>query len=133
MALFKGKTKIILATCLSLFAVLVGGISTAAWFQLDSQLLQANLTTATPGIEIDESNVYGYKVKQTLDDNGEVDYTSDTVSKFAGGSIVGTNNDLDGEDTEFNIPTEGIGFYLVKYHDSGFKYDNSNTFKLNVT
>jgi|GEM_PF-6710317 len=131
MALFKGKTKIILATCLSLFAVLVGGISTAAWFQLDSQLLQANLTTATPGIEIDESNVYGYKVKQTLDDNGEVDYTSDTVSKFAGGSIVGTNNDLDGEDTEFNIPTEGIGFYLVKYHDGGFKYDNSNTFKLN--
>ncbi len=130
MRALKKKTTLYLTLATSLLGVLCASVSTFAWFQIDSQPLKTSITADNPGIEINQNNVYGYKIKQTLGSDGQVDYNSSTVSKFAAENIVGTNNDLDAVDRDFNVPEDGIGYYLVKFHDNGFKYDDDNSFKL---
>ena len=88
----RNKTLLILATCVSLFAVAVGAISTAAWFQIDSQSPEFNSTSADTNLTIDNVNVTGYKINPTLGVDGFPDYTSNTVAHKKGSTYETENS-----------------------------------------
>ena len=114
MKLFNSKKLLWLTAGISLFGVFVASIATAAWFQVDSQPLQASMTTPTPNLSIDNTNVTGHKIQPSLGTDGFPDYLSSTVSSKKGGSYDTINHNQDDADINFDVPADGLGYYLVK-------------------
>ncbi len=127
--LFKNKkTTLILTLGVSLLSVLVCAISTFAWFQIDSQAPEFSNTASRPNLEIENRNVTGYKIQPTLGIDGFPDYSSSTVSSKKGGSFETTNNNQDNADLNFDVPVDGLGYYLVKKNPSDtYKYKYNST------
>lgn len=117
-----------LSTGVALLGVFVASIATAAWFKVDSQPLQTSLVSSSPNITIDNDNIYGYKIKQNIGSNGFIDYSADTVAKIHGSQIAGTNIHQDDEDINFDVPSGGIGYYIIKQNPGGtYKYSYNST------
>ena len=124
----RNKKLLLFSTIISLFAVFVCSISTAAWFQLDSQPLQTSLVTGTGNISLVPNSTYGYKINPILGGDGQIDYSNNTVTKKNGSSISTTNNNLDGIDIDFDVPDNGIGYYLVEQNcENNFTYTYNST------
>lgn len=109
--------------CLSLLAVFVAAVATLSWFQIDSAPIKASTVTGSSDIEIQD--VTGYKVEHTASntfDSGTV------VSKKSTGTEIDIedireNEDLEGADTNYDIPDLGDGYYLLKKNgEDTFKY-----------
>ena len=116
-----------MTTAISLFGCFVCAVATFSWFQLDQQPIKSSLVSSSPNLTVDNSKVYGYKINQGIGDNGFVNYDSDDAAKFAGTGIAGTNHHQDSSDINFDVPSEGIGYYLVKKNPGGtFKYKYTN-------
>ena len=111
---------------ISLLSVFVASIATFTWYQLDSQPLANEMISSSPNIIVDNSHVYGYKVNPTLGANGQRDDSNTTVTRMAStaeSEIATGNDDQDVADTNFDVPSEGIGYYLIKKNPTGtFKY-----------
>ena len=120
----RNKKLIWINAILGVAAVFVGAISTFAWFQLDSQAPEATITSKDPHLSIDNENVTGYKVVHTIGTDGFIDRTSTTVTAKKGETFDTSNNHQDTDDINFDIPSEGLGYYLVKKNPSGtFRYN----------
>ena len=114
---------------LGVAAVFIAAVSTAAWFQIDSQAPETTIKTQDPNLVIDDSNVTGYKVNPVIGSDGFIDKTSNTVTSKKGQTYDTSNNHQDDEDPEFDIPDDGLGYYLVKKNPSGsfkYKYDGDS-------
>ena len=128
MKTLKGKKKLFTFFTLgiSLLSVFVASIATFTWYQLDSQPLANEMISSSPDITIDNSHVYGYKVNPTLGANGQRDDSNTTVTRMAStaeSEIATGNDDQDVADTNFDVPSDGIGYYLIKKNPTGtFKY-----------
>lgn len=117
------KFKISLQLAVALIGVFTATISTHAWYQLNQAPIQSSMITTTPNISVVNSNVYGHKINQGIGENGFIDYGSDDVATFAATGVTETNHHQDDEDVNFNVPDNGIGYYLVKKNPGGtFKY-----------
>lgn len=120
---------------LSILSVLVCAVSTMAWFQIDSQAPEFANTTATPNLSIINNEVTGYKIQSTLGTDGFPDYSSSTVSHKKGGTYETSNNNQAQADVNFDVPEEGLGYYLIKKNPSDtykYKYnDTSYSWKFN--
>ena len=106
---------------ISLLAVFSATIATAAWFQLETQPITTNLVTSSPNLQVDNSNVASYKIPQTANANGFVNYTTDTTQRTVAENITVDNGNQASADINFNVPQDGIGYYLVK-KNSGDTY-----------
>ena len=123
----KNKKLLIFSTGISLLSVFVGALSTLAWFQLDSQAPNATITTHDPNLNIDNQNVTGYKVVPTIGSDGFINKTSNTVTSKKGEVYDTSNSHQDIDDHDFDVPSDGLGYYLVKQNPAGtFKYNYNN-------
>ena len=126
MAKWLSKNKIILwcAASVSLLEVAVAAISTAAWFQLDRAPVTTSMVSGSPDLNI--SQITGYKVEHTVGAHGDDTFTpSSIVSRVSTGTGVEIteNNDLEGANTNYDIPDLGDGYYLLKKNsEDAFKY-----------
>lgn len=112
-----------MSTIVSIMSIVVFGVSTAAWFQLDSQPLQTSMVSGTGNVSLVNNSTYGYKITPALGGNGKINYSNTTVTKKNGSTISTTNNNLEGSDTNFDVPDQGIGYYLIEQNsENTFKY-----------
>ena len=113
---------------IGVIGVFVCAISTFAWFQIDSQAPTTTIKTKDPNLTIDNENVTGYKVSPTIGTDGFIDKTSSTVTAKKGSFIDTTNNNQAIADTNFDVPSQGLGYYLVKKNPGGsYKYKYNST------
>lgn len=118
----RNKRMLTISLIISLFAVFVTAISTAAWFQIEKQDPETKLVTGSSSIAIQDSDVVGYKIDTPIGANGFRDYAASTVSHMAGDVLDFDNPDKEGADTVYDVPGD-VGYYLVKQNTSGtFKY-----------
>ena len=110
----KRKTIILFSAIVSIISVFVCAIATAAWFQIDSQPLQTSMISGTGNVSLVDNSIYGYKINPTLGADGKMNYDNDTVTKKNGSTISTENHSLDGVDTNFDVPDQGIGYYLIQ-------------------
>lgn len=123
----RNKMLILVNMILSLCAVGVAAISTFAWFQINSQAPEATIQTKDPNLLIDNSNVTGYKVVPTIGSDGFIDNTSTTITSKKGQTYDTSNNHQDKDDSNFDIPYNGLGYYLVKKNPGDsyrYRYNN---------
>lgn len=130
------KLRIWLMAGLSIFGVTVAAVSTAAWFEVESQPITTDVVTSTPNLDVQNADIYSYKISHEVDSNtGFINYGSTSIQKTKGNEIDVDNGHQAGEDADFNVPSEGIGYYLVKKNEIGtytFTYfGNSMSWKLN--
>lgn len=125
----KNKFFIWFAASLSLLAVVVTAVSTAAWFQLDRAPVTTSMVSGSPDLNI--SQITGYKVEHTVGAHGDDTFTpSSIVSRVSTGTGVEIteNDDLEGANTNYDIPDLGDGYYLLKKNsDDAFKYTRTYT------
>ena len=124
----KNKLVIFMSTFVSMLAVFVGAISTLAWFQINQQDPQATLVSGSSNMSIQNDNVKGYKIEPPLGANGFKDYSVTNVESAAGSTITVDNSNQAGLDTDYDVPSEGVGYYLVQQTPGGlyrYKYDNN--------
>lgn len=122
----QNKTMFSLTMVISLLSVFVCAISTFAWFQINSQPVQTSLKTGTGNISFVEDEIYGYKVNPEIGANGKINYDNDTVTKKNGSTISTSNSNQEGQDINFDIPDQGIGYYLIKQNSSNtYTYNSS--------
>lgn len=117
----------------SIFGVIVAAVSTAAWFQINTTKKEvvdnSTIKSGTPNLSITNSQVTGYKIQQSLGVDGFPDYSSSTVSSKIGGSYDTTNNNQASADVNFDVPADGLGYYLVKKNPGDsykYKYNGSS-------
>ena len=107
----------------SLLAVFVAVVTTFSWFQIDNAPIKSSTVTGSSDIEIQD--VTGYKVEHTA--NNTYDSSSIVSKKSTGTEIdiedIRDNQDLEGADTNYDIPDLGDGYYLLKKNsEDAFKY-----------
>ena len=122
----QNKTMFSLTMVISLLSVFVCAISTFAWFQINSQPVQTSLKTGTGNISFVEDEIYGYKVNPEIGANGKINYDNDTVTKKNGSTISTSNSNQEGQDINFDIPDQGIGYYLIQQNSSNTYTYNSD-------
>ncbi len=109
------KAKTIILSALSLFVVGTAAVSTAAWFTLEAQTITTDMVTADPNITIDNDEVRAHKIAPNISQTTGFLDTSSTTLTTRKGTAISTNNDHQATaDTNFNVPTGGVGYYLVK-------------------
>ena len=109
----KSKKLLIFTTILSLFAVVVSGISTFAWFEVGS--VTAPSVTNPSLIQSSSSNlviddVTGYKFKYNDVSYGVTDYEHGEPVNYAASSIKNVDQS---DRKELDNPTNGEGYYVV--------------------
>ena len=121
-----GKRRVIISAALALFSVLVTSIATAAWFQLDQTTPTNVVKTADPNLTI--KNYVGYKVNTSLNEYGFPSGLAGDAVPLDGDHYEIQTQDQQGEiDTEFDVPNNGVGYYLVKQNNNGtFKFKTGN-------
>lgn len=129
MKLFKTKkSRFLFSIGISLLSVFVAAISTAAWFAIDAQPLTTSMVSSDANLTIDDENVYGYKIEPVLSNNGVIDYSNETVTATKGSVVEKTNNHKANEDLVFDVPEDGIGYYLIIKNPGGtYKYFYTDT------
>ena len=132
----KGNVILWSSLFVSLFGVIVAASTTAAWFQINTTTSEVtdNNDIVSGSADITIGNVYGHKIVPELSPNtGFTDYSNSTVTKMSGNlTIESTNIHQDDEDIEFDVPSAGIGYYLIKRNAAGnFKYTSSTSYKFN--
>ena len=119
----KNKKTLLFTTAVALFGVFVAAISTAAWFQIDSQPISTSMVTGSSSLTID--NVDGIKKEEIIDPATGLPSVSSNLTRKSSidEDVVSTNIDKGTIDTNFDVPSEGIGYYLIKKNPGGtFKY-----------
>ena len=132
------RLTLIISTIVSLFAVSVGCVSTAAWFQISNpgKTVEENhaVTTDDTSLTIDHVNAY----KTTYDDLDATttDYSSGHVTSYNITGNTTSDNINQGKITGFDIPSEGVGYYLAgndvwavstagQDYESAWKYESA--------
>ena len=116
------KFKLGISLTLTLFSVFVMSITTFTWFQLNSKPVQTELVSASPNLTIGNA-IYGYKINHTLGENGYLGSSDDVIQFGKDENIAASNHHQDTSDINFDVPENGIGYYLVKKNPGGtFKY-----------
>lgn len=117
---FNNKFCLFFTALVSVFAVVVAGISTLARFQQTTTLSNAsNKTKETPPVQsgstdLTINSVKGYKYTYDENGEGETDYNSGHITTYGDVQGSSTNvNENQGKTTSFDVPTEGIGYYIV--------------------
>ena len=110
------KIRAVVLSVLSSLVIGVAAISTMAWFTIQQPNLTNDFTTGSGSVTIDTENIYGYKKAATLDPNSkEMDYDASAIaSRKLNAQDTKTNQGSEEVDTNFNVPTDGVGYYLVK-------------------
>ena len=129
------KLKTIIIGALSLVAVAASAVCTAAWFVLEAQPITTGMITGSPNVTVDQSEVTGHKiVPQISTATGFVDTDSTTITSKKGLEVTTNNDNQATADVEFNVPSEGVGYYLVKKNsDNTYRfthYGNSYAWKM---
>ena len=105
------KIRNLLTLALSLLGVLVAGISTFAWFQITEQgtnvTKTATVTSGSSGLTI--NSVTGYKYVYDDLDADTIDYYDGHVTAYGDS----TKNMNQGKVTNFDVPSSGLGYYIV--------------------
>lgn len=114
----------------------MAAVSTAAWFQMEAE--QTPQTAMVSGsADIDIQSVKGHKVVQKLTASGDIDYTNNTVTEKEANNDTyrnTTNEDLEKDDHNYDIPDLGDGYYLSwKNTKDSFKYTRTKDGQGNVT
>ncbi len=104
----------------SLLAVLTCSVATLTWFQVNSQAPSSSIVSGSSDINI--TNIVGHKIEQKLSSDGTINRSYATVtskSPESEESTITENVDLEGADHNFDVPSNGIGYYLVLPNSSG--------------
>ena len=125
----KRKYLLFLGAGVSILGVLVAAFCTAAWFAIDSQNVSFSNTASSTNLTIDNSNVTGYKHVPTLGADGFPDYLSTTAVSKKGTTYETINNNQDTADTNFDVPAEGLGYYLLQENGKTYKYKSGYYWK----
>ena len=121
-----GKFKLLLMGLFTLGAIGAAAISTFAWFTINQPPLTNEMISADPSLTIDNTNVTGYKIKPTLGEDGFPYYLSTTVVHKKGQTYETENGNQADSDTTFDVPSSGLGYYLIKKNPSDtYKYNYS--------
>ena len=110
---------------LTLVATVATCVSTMAWYAHLNTPLTGVVESDTTDLTIE--SVSGYKNMLVTDNNGFV-IDGGVVPISGSGSGSGGNIDQGTEDTSFDVPTEGTGYYLVRQVNGAFRYANSTKF-----
>ena len=109
----------------ALITVATTAISTMAWFTM---VAPPPTSLVTGGAEVSIEKVTGYKVQETRKNNGYIDRDNNIpISKEIGSDDFSTttNDNLEGADTDFDVPSKGIGYYLLKpNHNNVYKFSD---------
>ena len=109
----KSKLLLIGTTILSLFAVFVAGISTFAWFQVNTaeapQLSDSGFITSD-STDLNISDVTSYKYRYSNPSFGVINYSDGAAVKY--GSNDNVNSDKE-DRKNADVPTEGEGYYIL--------------------
>lgn len=133
----KNKLLLLFSAGVSLLGVFVAAVSTAAWFQINSQPVDTSLVTGSSNLTID--NIDGLKKEETIDPATGLPSTSSNITRRSAESeeVISTNVDMGTEDIAFDVPSGGLGYYLVKKNPAKtYKYvypndDNTYSWKFN--
>ncbi len=114
------KLKTLIVGALSLIAISASAVCTAAWFVLEAQPITTGMVTGSPNITVDQANVTGHKiVPQISSATGFVDTDDTTITSKTGVEVTTNNDNQATADVEFNVPSKGVGYYLVKRNGDG--------------
>ena len=119
------RWKLFGAIAFAVLTISTMAISTMAWFTIErSQTIETGLVTGSSEIDVDDDEIYGYKVVQSRKANGYVDYGTTTVTgmKVDTSDMSTANQHQDGEDLDFDIPLGGIGYYFIPQVSNNYKY-----------
>ncbi len=97
----------------SLIVIATTAVSTMAWFTLVSPPA-SELVTGSADVTITSKT--GYKVIEKRSTTGRIDYDNQIVTRKEIGEEDFTttdNENLEEEDLNFDVPTDGIGYYIV--------------------
>ena len=130
------KAKTIILSALALFAVGTAAVATAAWFVLEAQPITTDLVTGSANVNVDQANVTGHKIIPQINPaTGFVDTESTTITSKTGLTIDTHNDNQATADINFNVPTQGVGYYLIKKNpDNTYRFNyfgTSYAWKLN--
>ena len=117
------------ATIISMFAVLVAGFSTYAWFQqrtvIDQYDSNRNQEIDAGGLDLDVKSVTGYKY--IYDDTGSgINYNSGHVASYAANGEP-ENINQDTVTANVDAPGEGVGYYIKGDSTWALEYGNGNS------
>ena len=114
---FSNKFCLFFTAIISIFAVTVAGIATFARFQQTTKLTNDTKQNTPPvksgSSDLSITGVTGYKQTYTELGEGMTDYSSGYVTEYGTSSESAYGNTNQGDVTSFDVPQEGIGFYLV--------------------
>lgn len=109
----------------ALLAISTTAISTMAWFTIErSQAIETGMVTGSGEVEVGDIN--GYKVEHKRKPNGFINYGDTTVTKmnYNTSDFETENSNQEGADTNFDIPTNGIGYYFIPAVEKTYRYAN---------
>ena len=140
------KLPIWMLIAFSAIAIFSTAISSFAWFTL---IAPPSSSMVTGSSEVDIESVTALKVQETRKANGYVNYDNDIVTaKDISASEYSTkeNKNLQGEELNFDVPPDGIGYYIVipnsletykfstadKNYAKLSRYEDSNALSANI-
>ena len=128
MAQANSRAKIFAVLGLSLLALGTGLVSSLAWFQANMRPLESEIVTGTSDLSI--GTITGYKDIPQPNDSGYLGDRGSSITSFTQQTEGSGNVDLSDNDSEFNVPKDGDGYYLVVADAQGkYKYGNPSTQK----
>lgn len=135
MKLFKNKKGVIFSLALSLMSVFVCAISTFAWFQVNEKATP-QVNSGSPNLNISSISTTKNLLQSSPD--GSTNYSGLSLYERTINSSGdnGTSSENITMDSGFNIPKNGVGYYMVKrnaskeYIYADASTANSGTYKL---
>lgn len=123
----KPKFKLFIQLGLALLAVSVGAVSTMAWFQISvPDDRTGSISNDTASLSVDE--VTGYKYERDRLTSSTSDYSNGSSAAVNYVGDAADNNIQEGETTELDIPTHGMGYYVLS---SGYSFKLSEGVLMN--
>ncbi len=109
------KIRLWLSLALSLVGVTVAAISSMAWFSITSagKALNDDVSVTTGDSSLSISNINAYKSTYDQLDADTTDYSSSHVTAYNVKGSTAINNINQGAITGFDVPEQGVGYYLV--------------------
>lgn len=110
------KFLLIGSSIMSLFAIAVTAVATAAWFNISNpgaSLTSDSIVTTDADSNIEINNINAYKSVYDEIDANTKDYSSSHVVNY---NVMGSKNRENinqGDITGFDIPEQGVGYYLL--------------------
>lgn len=110
------KFLLIGSSIMSLFAIGVTAVATAAWFQISNpgaSLTSDSIVTTDADSNIEINNINAYKSVYDEIDSETKDYSSSHVVNYNVSGSKNRENINQGDITGFDVPEQGVGYYLV--------------------